>query len=247
VTAAWHEGWVTALDLETTGVDPYTARIVTSTVVHVDFSGATPPISFTRLTDPGVDIPEAAANIHGITTERARAEGSPPADNLGLLLGQLTDVTEKLHYPLVVMNARYDLTVLREELARHHVDGQLPDLHVLDPSVIDKHMDTYRRGSRKLGALCQRYDVPHGGAHDSTQDALAAARIVWRQAREYPLIRMYSVQQLHTAQIRWAAEQAVSLQAWFRSEKSKAKGTHDPQAVVDPSWPVLAERAVTTP
>ncbi|MGW6912498.1 exonuclease domain-containing protein [Kitasatospora sp. NPDC054939] len=44
------------------------------------------------------------------------------------------------------------------------------------------------------------------------------------------------VDELHRRQVRWAAEDAVSLQEWLRSEKAGPK--RDPQAVVDGRWPL---------
>ncbi|MCA1943131.1 MAG: 3'-5' exonuclease, partial [Yonghaparkia sp.] len=75
-------------DLETTGVDVRTARIVTACVAVLDASGA---VVARRdwLADPGVEIPEGAAAIHGITTERARAEGRPAAEVVAEVVGEL--------------------------------------------------------------------------------------------------------------------------------------------------------------
>ena len=63
-----------SFDLETTSANPMEARIVTSALVTIDGSSSDP---YEMLADPGVEIPEGAANIHGITTEQARAEGRP--------------------------------------------------------------------------------------------------------------------------------------------------------------------------
>ena len=52
------------------------------------------------------------------------------------------------------MNAPFDLTLLDRELRRHraaslsHYLGQNP-LRVLDPRVLDKHLDRYRKGRRR--------------------------------------------------------------------------------------------------
>ena len=62
-----------AFDLETTGVDPDTARIVTGSLVH--FIGGLPMKTQSWLADPGIDIPAEATAIHGITTEHARENG----------------------------------------------------------------------------------------------------------------------------------------------------------------------------
>lgn len=53
--------------------------------------------------------------------------------------------------PLVVMNAPFDLTLLDRELKRHRASSLGPYLQnsplcVLDPRVLDKHLDRYRKG-----------------------------------------------------------------------------------------------------
>ena len=67
-----------AFDLETTGKDPREARIVTASIVLVD-DGGTVVERYEWLADPGMDIPEEAAAIHGITTAHAQANGQPAA------------------------------------------------------------------------------------------------------------------------------------------------------------------------
>ena len=59
-------------DLETTGVDVTTDRIVTA---HVGLLGPDGVAlrSQSWLADPGVEIPEGATAVHGITTAHARA------------------------------------------------------------------------------------------------------------------------------------------------------------------------------
>ncbi|MFM9597389.1 hypothetical protein ACKI1O_49625, partial [Streptomyces scabiei] len=69
---------VGVFDLETTGVDVVHDRIVTAHVGVLDADGH---VIDARdwLADPGVPIPAGAAAIHGVTAERARAEGAPAA------------------------------------------------------------------------------------------------------------------------------------------------------------------------
>lgn len=71
----WHRELLVGFDLETTGTDPREARIVTAAVVEV--AGGEPVRRRSWLTDPGVPIPPEATAIHGITGERAAAEGRP--------------------------------------------------------------------------------------------------------------------------------------------------------------------------
>ncbi|GDY61930.1 hypothetical protein SAV14893_013230 [Streptomyces avermitilis] len=73
---AWHEQLLIGFDLETTGTDPREARIVTGAVIEV--KGQEPVGRREWLADPGVEIPADAVAVHGITNERAAAEGGPP-------------------------------------------------------------------------------------------------------------------------------------------------------------------------
>lgn len=72
---SWISGPLLAFDLETTGTDVETDRIVTAAVVRLEADGSVSR-ERTWLLDPGVAIPEQASAIHGISTERARAHGA---------------------------------------------------------------------------------------------------------------------------------------------------------------------------
>lgn len=250
----WWDGRMAAFDVESTGVDVETDRIVTAAVVLVGGGIAPEPMSL--LIDPGVEIPEQATAIHGITTERARADGLPARDALTGLRAVLEVVVDAGH-PLVAMNARFDLTLLDRELRRHGLEP-LPFVRVIDPFVIDKHLDRFRRGSRKLDALCAHYGARLDDAHEAGADALAAARLAWcigkrgevvrrvrgadegrelaRLRREWEAVRG-NLALLHSAQVLWAREQAEGLAAYFA-----AKG--EPQDVAT-DWPLVPVAVAT--
>ncbi|MGW1840809.1 exonuclease domain-containing protein [Streptomyces sp. NPDC002067] len=231
---SWHTGRLAGFDLETTGTDPETARIVTASVIQCGGGQGTAPATW--IADPGVDIPAEAAAIHGYTTDRARAEGRPASEVVEEVAAALAQ-TFSDGVPVVAMNARYDFTVLDRECRRHGVPTLLDRYAgsgvwpVIDPYVIDKHVDRYRRGSRKLTALCEHYRVPLDGAHDSAADALAAARVAWRLGSTRPELAAMDLETLHQAQIERAAEQAASLEEYFRRK--------DPHAVVERAWPLI--------
>lgn len=166
-----------SFDLETTSANPFEARIVTSALVRIDENGAS---ASEQLADPGVEIPEAAANVHGITTEKARTEGRPHEDVLRETVEAIKKGWED-GYTLIVFNAAYDLTVLRQLTGDFTVTGP-----VYDPFVVDKARDRYRKGKRNLGAMCEHYGVRIDNAHEATADAYAAARIAWKQVRVWP-------------------------------------------------------------
>ncbi|MGH3585803.1 MAG: exonuclease domain-containing protein [Pseudonocardia sp.] len=225
---SWHLGRMAGFDLETTGPDPLTARIVTACIVQC--GGGQPVVAANWLTDvDGQDIPDEAAAIHGVTTKQAHADGVDLRQAVEELLGGLAQVT-LAGVPIVAMNARYDLTLLDREAERYGFDP-LPAGPVIDPFVIDKHVDKYRKGSRKLTALCEHYEVPIGDAHTADADAIAACRVAWRQGTMHPPLAAMGLEQLHRAQAEWAAEQAASLQEYFRKK--------DPNAVVEGAWPLI--------
>lgn len=237
---SWHLARMGPFDLETTSPDPETARIVTACAAQVGGGQSTQATNW--LSDVGgEEIPDQAAAIHGVTTERARVEGAPAREVIESITAALAQIVT-VGVPVVAMNARYDLTVLDREARRHSitplVDVVGEDLRVIDPYVIDKHVDTYRRGSRKLEALCDHYQVRIDGAHDAAFDAIAAARVAWRQATMHPALAAMSLDELHAAQVEWAAEQAASLQEYFRRK--------DSQAYVEPAWPLIPWKGVAS-
>ena len=213
-------------DLETTGRDPQTARIVTASVVLVAPDGIVIR-EWEWLADPGVEIPEAAAAVHGISTEKARAEGQAASDVVTELAAVLTELWAQ-NTPVLAFNAAYDLTVLARECERHELPGAQP-FPVLDPFILNKQVHRFRKGKRTLGALCEEYGVVLDAAHTSAADALATERLAAAMAEKFPELQA-TASELHHAQIGWAAEQAASLQEYFRRR--------DPDAVVDGTWPV---------
>lgn len=223
VNQAWDR--IRFLDTETTGVVTTRDRVVTATV-----GCATPDGVDDRqwLIAVDIPIPAEATTIHGITTDHARSHGTPPALAVADILDALSDLWNR-GIPVAVMNARFDLSLLAAEAARH--DLPMPHGPVVDPSVLDKKADKYRRGRRRLTDLCDHYQVKLGSAHDSREDALAAARLVWRMLRVYPhLAEMTPPPELHTAQIEWAKEQSADRAAWHLS-------TGNPERV-RMGWPV---------
>ena len=66
-------------DTETTGTNVEKDRIVTVALVHSVGPGRENETVATWLIDPGVEIPEPAQRVHGISTEHAREHGMQPA------------------------------------------------------------------------------------------------------------------------------------------------------------------------
>lgn len=111
---------------------------------------------------------------------------------------------------------------------------------VIDPFVIDKHIDPYRPGKRTLTHLCGHYQVPLDGAHDAAADAIAAARVAWRLGATRPELAAMDVEGLHHAQMKWAQEQATSLTDYFR----RTPGKEHQAATVRSEWPLIPFQGV---
>ncbi|TDN44680.1 DNA polymerase-3 subunit epsilon [Curtobacterium flaccumfaciens] len=221
----WHALGV--FDLETTGVDVETARIVTAHVGLIDMTGRS-IVEGAWLADPGVEIPEGAAAVHGITTERARADGRPAAEVVAEIIAAVEAVFAR-GIPLVIYNAPYDLTVLDREAKRHGIASPVIG-NVVDPLVIDKALDTFRKGKRTLEAASELYGVTLDDAHDAGADAIAAGRVAQAIAAKYPQELGVSAEELHRKQVGWCAEQASSFQDYMRKKR-------DPSFTADGRWP----------
>ncbi|NJQ01043.1 exonuclease domain-containing protein [Streptomyces zingiberis] len=231
----WHREALTGFDLETTGTDIESDRIVTAALAELRPDGG-PGAVRSWLLDPGVPVPAEATAIHGITTGHARRHGLPAAAGVAEIVAAVAGIL-RAGRPLAVMNARYDLSLLDRECRRHGVAPLAARLGgapgpVIDPLVLDKHVDRYRKGKRTLQALCAHYEVELAGAHDAGADALAAAGVAVRIGRLHTSVGSLEPPALHDLQIRAAADQAASFQRYLRR-------TSDPAAYVERAWPLV--------
>lgn len=214
-------------DCETTGTDPFSARLVSA--AFVTSSGERREF----LVDPGVEIPAEASAVHKITTEHARAHGAKPQVALDEIAALLAEHFAK-GAPLVVFNAPFDLTLLEAELARHRLAplrDRIPAISpVIDPLLIDRVLDKYRKGSRTLEAQCAHYGVSIENAHDACADAVAALEVAKALARRFPEVAETRPADLHAKQVGWRAESEADYAA-YRARRGEA---YTPE----PGWPL---------
>lgn len=214
-----------AFDLETTSANPKDARIVTSALVRIDGRDVQ---KVEHLADPGIEIPQAATDVHGITTERAQAEGRPHEEVLKDTVDAIKEAWDD-GLTLIVYNAAFDLTVLRSLTGDFTVTGP-----VFDPYVIDRVSDKWRKGKRTLGAVCEHYGVELGNAHEATADALAAARVAWKQVRQhYPNLAQMDENELMEFQaVKWYEDRV----AFKKYLEGKGRDASD----VSTAWPLIS-------
>lgn len=217
-------------DTETTGVDFENDRIVTAFIGLMGRDGVLTE-RWEWLLDPEVEIPEAAAAVHGVTTERARAEGTDWAEgvrDINTIVGEMLGNG----IPVVAYNARFDFTMLDRNSAAvgfPPLDAPAP---VFDPYVTDKAVQKFRRGKRTLTDTCRIYGVELDNAHEAEADAVAAGRLMWKLIDG--MRPHWTTESMHGTTQKRAAEQAASLQAYFDRTKPGEN------IVVHPEWPVVS-------
>ena len=214
-------------DLETTGIDVETSRIVSANVGVIGPDGEC--VERTDwLADPGIKIPVQASAVHGITTERARAEGRSAAEVIGEIIAALRSLLDR-GLAVTIYNAPYDLTLLNREAVRYGIAPLVSPSPIVDPLVIDKAVDRYRKGKRTLEVAAQLYGVELLDAHDAGADAFAAGRVAQAIARQYPQLVGSNAAELHGLQVGWCRDQAASFQEYRRRT--------DPGFVAAGGWP----------
>jgi DNA polymerase-3 subunit epsilon len=209
----WWRRRMCGLDTETTrpewaegeGPDVNEERVLSVGLALVGGGGET--WSHTWLVNPGFAIPPESTAIHGIHDEDVA--GAPPFEDIAEdMLDVLEDAAAE-RMALVAFNAPYDLTVADRNLKRAGVDVDRvarlwTELRVVDPMLLDRMLDTYRRGSRKLPHVTAIWEArarrrveaegrvwkgsgrplnrARDAAHDAAEDAIATCRLAWLQA-----------------------------------------------------------------
>ena len=229
----WFEGPLLGFDTETTGVDVGSDRIVQAALVTVEPDDRGGRQDRVWLIDPGVPIRPEASRVHGITDAQVRESGAEPGPALSQIAAELSAAIEA-EVPLVLFRAGFDLTMLSHELDRHGIPQ--PDwgkAAVIDPAVLDKRVDRYRKGKRTLGVTARYYGVVLEEAHSAAADAAATVELARAIGGRYPEVGALDPRDLHESQVRWHAEDAASLEAYFRRSGRNAR--------VERRWPLARD------
>lgn len=214
------------LDIESTGVDAKKDRIVTF------FAGVLTDREWgdriELLVSPQVEIPPEATAVHGITNEKARRFGLKPTEALPKIREFLSTFRD---LPFVVMNARYDLTMLNAELTRWKLKPiPIDRIYVIDPLVVDRGRDRYRKGARKLVNLAEYYGVPfeEEKAHDAAYDCWLAGQVADAQVARWGLPTMRQ-------QANWHREWAEHFEEYLNEQRAM---NGEEAVVIGKGWPV---------
>jgi len=160
-------------DLETTGVNIATDRIVEISILKVFPNGNKE--SKTWLVNPEIEIPKEASDIHGITNEKVVSE--PTFKELAPKVSRMIDGCD-----LAGFNSnRFDIPLLAEEMLRAKTNFDMNDRVAIDVQVI-----FHKKEERTLSAGYKFYcGKSLENAHSAEADTLATYEILKAQLEKY--------------------------------------------------------------
>ncbi len=162
------------IDLETTGINLGTDRIVEIAIVKILTDGNRSVKR--KLVNPQMPIPKQASDIHGITDEMIK--DAPAFKQIAHELKQMLDGCDIAGYN----SNRFDIPILMEEFLRAEVEFEMKGRKMLDVQQIFHKME-----QRTLGAAYKFYcSKILDGAHGAEVDATATYEIFEAQLERYP-------------------------------------------------------------
>ena len=161
-------------DLETTGLNPKTDRIVELALLRVAPDGEV--VERVRRFNPGVPIPADASRVHGITDEMVAAE--PPFSARAKSLLELLEGCDLAGFNI----RRFDLPMLLAEFKRAGLELDIKDRRIIDIQAI-----YHREEKRDLTAAARFYlGREHPKAHSALSDIRTSAAVLSAQLTRYP-------------------------------------------------------------
>lgn len=160
---------VVAFDLETTGLDTLTARIIEFCFIELD--GELRELgAWSELVHPDIPIPADSVRIHGITD--AMVHGKPTFRHFAPRVQALVQDAV-----LVAHNHKFDLEILSRELQRAGQPGLKPSHPCIDTQRVESFVN-----SHSLAETYRRYvGAEFDGAHRSRADTTATVEVLRRQ------------------------------------------------------------------
>lgn len=161
------------IDVETTGLSPYSDRIVELSILKIHPDG-TEEYKSHRI-NPGIPIPASTTAIHGITNEDVANE--PRFRQYAVGIRDFLEDCDIAGFNVI----KFDLPFLETEFARANVEFSRQDRYLVDSQVI-----YHQRDPRDLRVAYQKYcGKEMEGAHSAEEDAKAAAEILDGQLEMY--------------------------------------------------------------
>ncbi len=164
------------IDLETTGINVSTDRIVEIAIVKIGVDG-TKQVK-RRLVNPEMPIPKDSSEVHGITDEMVK--DAPTFKALANEIKQFMEGADIGGYN----SNRFDVPMLNEEFLRAGISADIESRKLLDVQKVFHKME-----QRTLSAAYQFYcHKTLEDAHTAEADATATWEVLEAQIERYPQI-----------------------------------------------------------
>jgi DNA polymerase-3 subunit epsilon len=164
------------IDLETTGINVSTDRIVEIAIVKIGIDGSKQVKR--RLVNPEMPIPKASSDVHGISDEMVK--DAPTFKAIANEIKQFMEGADIGGYN----SNRFDVPMLNEEFLRAGINVDMESRKLLDVQKVFHMME-----QRTLSAAYQFYcHKTLEDAHSAEADATATWEILEAQIERYPQI-----------------------------------------------------------
>ena len=229
-------GTIAVFDTETTGLNLEQDRIVSAALHRLSSDGELLPGGFDWVINPGIPIPEVASKVHGFY-DKDVADATEASVGVSEIVAAVQACFDE-GIPVLAYNAAYDFSILFHEALRHTLNPVNFGV-VIDPLIIDKTIDKYRKGKRNLISAAERYNVSLIAAHTAKDDAVAAghvglAMLRYFMAQDKPVVAFpSSAKELHSLQKSWAKDIEASYAKWRQQDVPDYKPTF--------GWPVKGQ------
>lgn len=194
----WLNQEILGFDTETTGISTYRDRIATVSLIRRQGGVDTPQY---WVINPGVPMPPAAGRVNGLTDEYLQTEGVSPSVALEEVATIIAETMQR-GIPVAGFNVVFDFAILEAELRRcglatlkQRLGGAIEP--ILDPLVLDRTLDRYRKGKRNLASVCVAYDLPlRDDFHNAQADVLATLDLLPALVGKFPQLLDMDVSQI---------------------------------------------------
>ena len=164
------------IDLETTGINVSTDKIVEIAIVKIMPDG-TKQVK-RKLVNPEMAIPKAASEIHGISDEMVKE--APTFKQIANEIKQFIELSDLAGYN----SNRFDIPMLNEEFLRAGISVDIESRKLLDVQKV-YHMMEQRTLSAAYKFYCNKNLED---AHSAEADATATWEVLEAQLEKYPQI-----------------------------------------------------------
>ena len=164
------------IDLETTGINVATDKIIEIAIVKLLPDGTT--LNKRKFINPQIPIPQSSSDVHGITNEMIK--DAPVFKQVANEIKQFLDNCDLGGYN----SNRFDIPMLVEEFLRAGLEFSMEGRKLIDVQKIFHSME-----QRTLAAAYKFYcNKALNNAHSAEADAMATLEILHAQVVRYPEI-----------------------------------------------------------